>query len=79
MRTPMIRSRFFSCMPLASHSVRPVGVRQHVEAHQSKDNEHNHGTHDPHDTHFGFLTGTSDATSIAVEHGMRITIPMVRF
>jgi Acetyltransferase (GNAT) family len=24
-----------------------------------------------------FLTGTSDATSIAVEHGMRITIPMV--
>ena len=25
----------------------------------------------------GFLTGTSDAPSIAVEHGMRITIPMV--
>ena len=24
-----------------------------------------------------FITGTSDATSIAVEHGMRITIPMV--
>jgi hypothetical protein len=25
----------------------------------------------------GFLTGTSDAPNIAVEHGMRITIPMV--
>jgi hypothetical protein len=27
-----------------------------VEAHQSKDNEHNHGAHDPHDAHFGFLS-----------------------
>jgi hypothetical protein len=36
--------------------VHPVGVRQHVEAHQSKDNQHNHGAHDPHDAHFGFLS-----------------------
>jgi hypothetical protein len=39
----------------ASHSVHPVGVRQHVEAHQSKDNEHNYGGHDPHYAHFGFF------------------------
>jgi hypothetical protein len=40
----------------ASPSVHPVGVCQHVEAHQSKDNEHNRGGHDPHHAHFGFFS-----------------------
>jgi hypothetical protein len=44
------------CATSASQSVHPVGVRQHVEAHQSKDNEHNHGGHDPHYAHFGFFS-----------------------
>src|SRR5215831_4681849 len=34
----------------------PVGVRQHVPTHQSKDNEHNHSSHHPHYTHFGFFS-----------------------
>jgi hypothetical protein len=44
------------CATSASQSVHPVGMRQHVEAHQSKDNEHNHGGHDPHYAHFGFFS-----------------------
>ena len=39
----------------ASQSVHPVGVRQHVEAHQSQNYEHNHGGHHPHYAHFGFF------------------------
>jgi hypothetical protein len=57
-RIPMGRNRCVTAVPsalLALHSVHPVGVRQHVEAHQSKDNEHNHGGHDPHYAHFGFF------------------------
>jgi len=30
-------------------------VRQHVEAHQSQNYEHNHGGHHPHYAHFGFF------------------------
>src|SRR6478736_808086 len=40
----------------ASHSVHPVGVSQHVHAHQPKYDEHNHGGHDPHYPHVGFFT-----------------------
>src|SRR5215813_7975143 len=40
----------------ASHSVHPVGVSQHVHAHQPKYDEHNHGGHDPHYTHVGFFS-----------------------
>ena len=36
--------------------MKPIGVSQHVKAHQTNDNEHNHGGHDPHDTHFFFLS-----------------------
>jgi hypothetical protein len=31
-------------------------VSEHIHAHQSKDDEHNHRGHDPHDTHFRFLS-----------------------
>jgi hypothetical protein len=34
----------------------PVGVRQHVPAHQSKDDHNNYSGHDPHYPHFGFFT-----------------------
>src|SRR5215468_10385128 len=40
----------------ASHSVHPVGVSQHVHAHQPKYDEHNHGGHDPHYAHVGFFS-----------------------
>src|SRR5262249_34602816 len=53
---PVVRQSARPSVLSASHAVHPVGVRQHVEAHQSKDKEHNHGAHDPHDAHFGFLS-----------------------
>src|SRR5262249_61608753 len=53
---PVVRQNVRPSVLSASHSVHPVGVRQHVEAHQSKDKEHNHRAHDPHDAHFGFLS-----------------------
>lgn len=40
----------------ASHSVHPVGVSQHVHAHQPKYDEHNHAGHDPHYAHVGFFS-----------------------
>src|SRR5262249_39768931 len=46
--------RLFCCS--ASHSVHPVGVSQHVHAHQPKYDEHNHGGHDPHYAHVGFFS-----------------------
>jgi len=33
----------------------PIGVRQHVPAHQCEYNEHNRGGHDLHHTHFRFF------------------------
>src|SRR6516165_6780722 len=53
---PVVRQSARPSVLSASHAVHPVGVRQQVEAHQSKDEEHNHGAHDPHDAHFGFLS-----------------------
>jgi len=53
---PVVRRSARPSVLSASHAVHPVGVRQHVEGHQSKDKEHNHGAHDPHDAHFGFLS-----------------------
>src|SRR5262245_18585341 len=53
---PVVRQSVRPSVLSASHAVHPVGVCQHVETHQSKDNEHNHCAHDPHDAHFGFLS-----------------------
>jgi hypothetical protein len=49
-------ARFADFAISASHSVHPVGVSQHVHAHQPKYDEHNHGGHDPHDAHVGFFS-----------------------
>src|SRR5262249_2637202 len=52
---PIADLRVSSIASSALRSMHPIGVRQHVPAHQSKYDEHNHGGHDPHHTHFGFI------------------------
>src|SRR5262249_31998158 len=50
--------RVSPCFAIASsalHSMHPIRVCQHVHAHQSKYDEHNHSGHNPHHTHFGFF------------------------
>src|SRR5262249_4293805 len=52
---PIADLRVSSIASSALRSMHPIGVRQHVPAHQSKYDEHNHSGHDPHHTHFGFF------------------------
>lgn len=47
---------FACCITSALLSVHPVGVSEHIHAHQSKDDEHKHRAHDLHDTHSRFLS-----------------------